>query len=61
MGEFMMLGAYFFYTANVMWKMPMWLSFIVTLAGLSALRGIALLMTEGYSIPIATDSPFVAI
>ncbi len=28
-------------------------SFIVTLAGLSMLRGIALLLTQGYSIPIA--------
>ena len=28
-------------------------SFIVTLAGLSALRGAALLLTQGYSIPIA--------
>ena len=24
MGEFMMLGAYFFYTANVMWQWPAW-------------------------------------
>jgi simple sugar transport system permease protein len=36
-------------------------AFIVTLAGLSALRGIALLMTEGFSIPIATDLGFVQI
>jgi simple sugar transport system permease protein len=36
-------------------------SFIVTLAGLSALRGVALLMTQGYSIPIATDIGFVEI
>ncbi|MGE3872869.1 MAG: ABC transporter permease [Parvibaculaceae bacterium] len=36
-------------------------AFIVTLAGLSALRGIALLMTEGFSIPISTDLGFVAI
>ncbi len=35
--------------------------FIVTLAGLSALRGIALLMTEGFSIPIPTDIGFVLI
>jgi simple sugar transport system permease protein len=33
-------------------------SFIVTLAGLSALRGVALLMTQGFSIPIATGSWF---
>jgi simple sugar transport system permease protein len=36
-------------------------AFIVTLAGLSALRGIALLMTEGFSIPISTDLGFVNI
>lgn len=35
--------------------------FIVTLAGLSALRGIALLMTEGFSVPIPTDIGFVLI
>lgn len=34
-------------------------SFIVTLAGLSVLRGIALLLTQGFSIPIAADSWFV--
>lgn len=36
-------------------------SFIVTLATMSAIRGIALLITSGYSIPIAADSPFVII
>jgi len=36
-------------------------AFIVTLAGLSALRGIALLMTQGFSIPIASDIGFVQI
>ena len=35
--------------------------FIVTLAGLSAIRGLALLLTEGYSIPISGDSWFVTI
>ena len=34
-------------------------AFIVTLAGLSVLRGIALLLTQGFSIPIAPDSFFV--
>ncbi len=34
-------------------------AFIVTLAGLSVLRGVALLLTEGYSIPIAPGSWFV--
>lgn len=36
-------------------------SFIVTLAGLSILRGVALLLTQGYSIPITGAPGFVAI
>jgi simple sugar transport system permease protein len=36
-------------------------SFIVTLAGLSVFRGIALLLTEGFSIPIDPGSLFVQI
>ncbi len=36
-------------------------AFIVTLAMLSIVRGVALLITVGYSIPIAPESPFVAI
>ena len=36
-------------------------AFIVTLAGLSAIRGVALLITEGYSVPISGDSWFVQI
>jgi simple sugar transport system permease protein len=36
-------------------------AFIVTLAGLSSIRGAALLMTKGYSIPIDPQSPFNAI
>jgi simple sugar transport system permease protein len=36
-------------------------AFIVTLAGLSAIRGTALLLTRGYSIPIDPESPFNAI
>ncbi len=36
-------------------------AFIVTLAGLSAIRGLALLLTEGYSIPISGDTWFVQI
>ena len=32
--------------------------FIVTLAGLSMIRGFALLLTKGYSIPIDPESPF---
>ena len=36
-------------------------AFIVTLAGLSVLRGTALLLTQGYSVPIAPESWFVVI
>jgi simple sugar transport system permease protein len=36
-------------------------AFIVTLAGLSALRGIALLLTQGFSIPIASEGWFTQI
>ncbi|MBP1857876.1 ABC transporter permease [Rhizobium herbae] len=36
-------------------------AFIVTLAGLSVIRGIALLITGGYSIPIETTSLFTTI
>jgi simple sugar transport system permease protein len=36
-------------------------AFIVTLAGLSAIRGVALLITGGYSIPVASGTPFVAL
>ncbi len=36
-------------------------SFIVTLAGLSILRGVALLLTQGYSIPITGAPGFIAL
>ena len=36
-------------------------AFIVTLAGLSILRGVALLMTQGFSIPIETEGWFTLI
>ena len=36
-------------------------AFIVTLAGLSILRGVALLMTQGFSIPIETEGWFILI
>lgn len=36
-------------------------AFIVTLATLSVFRGTALLITQGYSVPIAADSAFVQI
>ncbi len=35
MGEFMMLGAYFFYTANVMWKLPLLPALLLTLAAVA--------------------------
>ncbi|MDP9136810.1 MAG: ABC transporter permease [Pseudomonadota bacterium] len=34
-------------------------AFIVTLAGMSMLRGVALLLTQGFSIPISAQSDFV--
>jgi simple sugar transport system permease protein len=34
-------------------------AFIVTLAGLSVLRGVALLLTQGFSVPISPESWFV--
>jgi simple sugar transport system permease protein len=36
-------------------------AFIVTLAGLSVLRGTALLLTQGYSVPISPESWFVVL
>jgi simple sugar transport system permease protein len=36
-------------------------AFIVTLAGLAIIRGVALLVTAGYSIPIEPTSPFVVL
>jgi simple sugar transport system permease protein len=36
-------------------------AFIVTLAGLSVIRGFALLITAGYSIPVEAQNPFTAI
>ncbi len=35
MGEFMMLGAYFFYTANVMWKLPLLPALLLTLVAVA--------------------------
>ncbi|MBE0550199.1 MAG: branched-chain amino acid ABC transporter permease [Rubrivivax sp.] len=35
MGEFMMLGAYFFYTAHVMWGWSLWLALPATLAAVA--------------------------
>lgn len=40
MGEFMMLGAYFFYTANVLWGLPMWLALALTLAAVAAVAAL---------------------
>lgn len=36
-------------------------SFIVTLGGLTAIRGVALLITEGFSIPISRDLFFITL
>lgn len=36
-------------------------AFIVTLAGLSVIRGLALLITGGYSIPVDAENPFTAL
>ena len=35
MGEFMLLGAHFFYTARVMWDLPTWLALACTLAAVA--------------------------
>jgi branched-chain amino acid transport system permease protein len=50
MGEFMMLGAYFFYTANVMWQLP----FVVSL-GLSflAVAACAAIVERGVLRPLS--------
>jgi branched-chain amino acid transport system permease protein len=50
MGEFMMLGAYFFYTANVMWRLP----FVVSL-GLSflAVAACAAIVERGVLRPLS--------
>jgi branched-chain amino acid transport system permease protein len=40
MGEFMMLGAYFFYTADVMWKLPMGVALALTLAAVAAVAAL---------------------
>jgi branched-chain amino acid transport system permease protein len=37
MGEFMMIGAYLFWTANVFLKLPWWAALALTLAGIAAL------------------------
>ena len=57
MGEFMMLGAYFFYTAHVMWKLPMWLAFIATLA---AVAGAAALIERAILRPLS-GQPVISI
>jgi branched-chain amino acid transport system permease protein len=41
MGEFMMLGAYFFYTANVMWGLPLWVALFAALVERAILRPLA--------------------
>ena len=41
MGEFMMLGAYFFYTANVMWGLPLWVALPLTLVAVALFAALA--------------------
>ena len=50
MGEFMLLGAYFFYTARVMWDLPTWLALACTLA---AVAGCAALVERWLLRPLA--------
>ncbi len=40
MGEFMMLGAYFFYTANVLWHLPTLVALPLTLAAVAAVAAL---------------------
>ncbi len=40
MGEFMMIGAYLFWTANAFLKLPWWVALALTLAGIAALGAI---------------------
>jgi branched-chain amino acid transport system permease protein len=40
MGEFMMLGAYFFYTANVVWGLDLWLALPATLAAVAVVAAL---------------------
>lgn len=50
MGEFMMLGAYFFYTAHVMWSLPMVPALALTLA---AIAGVAAVVERGVLRPLS--------
>ena len=50
MGEFMLLGAYFFYTARVMWDLPTWLALACTLA---AVAGCAAMVERWLLRPLA--------
>ena len=40
MGEFMMLGAYFFYTANVMWGLPLWAALVLSFVAVAVAAAI---------------------
>ena len=40
MGEFMMLGAYFFYTASVMWKLPLAAALVLTLLAVALMAAL---------------------
>lgn len=50
MGEFMMLGAYFFYTANVMWGLAFPVALLLSFAGVAAA---AALIERGVLRPLA--------
>lgn len=50
MGEFMMLGAYFVYTGFAIFKLPLWLSIAVALAGIA---GVALLVERVVLRPLS--------
>lgn len=57
MGEFMMLGAYFVYTAHAIFKLPLWLSIGVALAGIA---GVALLVERWILRPLS-GQPVIAV
>lgn len=57
MGEFMMLGAYFVYTAFAILKLPLWLSIAVALAGIA---GVALLVERWVLRPLS-GQPVIAV
>jgi len=53
MGEFMMLGAYFFYTARVMWSLPHWFALLLTFVAVAL---VAALVERWLLRPLAGQS-----